>query len=63
MTSAFILKLDVGDDTDLVGIAADLADIITADGRYLVIESTPWAHPTLAPSGLTPPGAPVNTIQ
>lgn len=61
MTSAFILTLDHGSDTDLLSIADDLKSIIEKDENFIVIDVKPWSSPqplgTALPS-LTPPGVP-----
>lgn len=57
MTAAFIIELDTGSDTDLIGIAEDLAQVVDGQEGFVVISCKPWAHPTLA-TGQTPPVVP-----
>lgn len=57
MTSSFILTLDTGDDTDLLGIADDIKTLVDGQQGFRVTECKPFPHPTLYPP--TPLGAPV----
>ena len=57
MQAAFVLTLDTGDDTDLVGIAEEISHYI--DDRFQVISCHPWARQTLETGSLlTPPAVP-----
>jgi hypothetical protein len=56
MQASFILTLDTGSDTDLIGVAADVADALEGVEGLHVILCKPFPHPTLYPP--TPPGAP-----
>jgi hypothetical protein len=56
MVSSFILTLDTGDDTDLIGIADDVKALVDGEEGLQVIECKPYPHPSLYPP--TPPGAP-----
>lgn len=61
MTSAFILTLDHGSDTDLLSIADDLKSIIEKDENFIVIDVKPWSSPQPLETALpflTPPGVP-----
>lgn len=59
MTSAFILTLDVGDDTDLFGIADEVKQLVDGQGGLIVVECKPFPHPTLyPPPPLGAPGGP-----
>lgn len=49
MQAAFILTLDTGDDTDLIGIAADVSDIVDGQQGLIVVSCKPWPHPVLMP--------------
>lgn len=51
MTSAFILTLDVGDDTDLLGIADDVIQLVDGEEGLKVISCVPYQHPTLGIGG------------
>jgi hypothetical protein len=55
MTSAFILTIDHGSDTDLLSIATELADAVEHAG-FDVISAKPWFAPsTLEATPSTPP--------
>lgn len=56
MQSSFILTLDHGDDTDLLGIAEDIKHVVDGNNGLIVVECKPFPHPTLYPP--TPSGAP-----
>jgi hypothetical protein len=55
MTSAFILTLDHGSDTDLLGIADDVKSSIEKDGQFIVIDVKPYAAPVSDPYTLAAP--------
>lgn len=63
MTSTFLVQLDHGSDTDLIGIATDIEETLNQHGNGLIVLSVkPWTHPSLL-SGTqpqTPPVAPAN---
>ena len=48
--------IDSGDDTDLIGIADDVKDMVNGNEGLIVIYCKPFQHPTLMP--VTPLGAP-----
>lgn len=54
MTSAFILNIDVGSDTDLLSIAAEITDACEHEGMS-VVSCKPWAHPSLSTTSILPP--------
>lgn len=57
MQAAFVLTIETGDDTDLIGIAEEISHYI--DDRFQVISCAPWARPSLENSVLpTPPVVP-----
>ena len=69
MNATFLIDLDVGDDTDLISIAEELADALESRG-FIVVSSRPWSRKTLADDlatrsgGLgTTPGGSVNPPQ
>lgn len=47
MNATFLVDLDVGDDTDLLSIAEELADALESQG-FIVNTSRPWSRKTLA---------------
>ena len=49
MQAAFILTLDTGEDTDLVSIAEDVAEIVDGQQGLIVVSCKPWPHPVLLP--------------
>lgn len=63
MQAAFILTLDTGSDTDLIGIAQDVKQMVDGNEGLTVIDCKPYIHPTLnlqtplgAPAGPNPAG-------
>lgn len=59
MTSTFLVSVDHGSDTDLLGIADELLQSFQS-APFEVLTVTPWSHPTLGQQSPTPPVAPAN---
>ena len=57
MNASFILTLDTGSDTDLIGIAQDIQDLVDGEEGLHVIDCKPYQHPTLGIGGPAIPGA------
>lgn len=64
MIAAFIVQLDTGSDTDLLGIADDIRDACEKEG-FLVKECKPWQREALLSGGVLPAPsvAPTNITQ
>ncbi len=58
MTSTFLVSVDHGDDTDLVGIAIDLQDALL-NSPFEILSVTPWTHPTLGQTAPTQTAEPL----
>lgn len=54
MTSTFLVEVDHGSDTNLLGIAADLEHILHNDPELIVLSVKPWTHPTLGTAQAPP---------
>jgi hypothetical protein len=65
MTSTFLLSIDHGTDTDLLGIADELATVVSNNSPFEVLSSKPWFHPTLQTGAQAPSqsAAPTNQQQ
>lgn len=49
MKSTFLVTIDHGTDTDLLGIASDLTEAL--EGQFNLTEDVrPWSHPSLQPA-------------
>lgn len=61
MKAAFSVLLDIGTDTNLLGVAQDVQDMFDAHSEFQCEKVTPFPHPSLGvtnPVTIIPPGLP-----
>jgi len=58
MNITLLVEIDAGDDTDVLGIAVDLHELLDQQFPYETISVKPWQRASTAPNPFAPPVVP-----
>lgn len=58
MKSTFLIEVETEGDTDLIGVAEELKNILDEHFEYDVSSVKPWQRPTMPGAAFAPPAPP-----